>query len=134
MGRKSRAGPRRASGWRTPAERTVRNARLVGLVLSVGGFAVIYAGWSAASGQTCVDCQLPYLLSAGATGIGMIILGIGVLLMAEIRAARAHLVERLAGRSGPRAAPSDAGTRDETGEPGPAPDAAHPAGSAAGAH
>jgi len=80
----------------SPAERTIRTARIVGLVLCAGGFVAIYIGWEASSRVTCVDCQLPYLLSAGATGIGLIVLGIGVLLIAEIRAARLGLSERLA--------------------------------------
>src|SRR5947207_11371566 len=89
----SRRGRRRSS----PAERTILNARIVGMALCAAGFIAIYVGWTAAARVTCVDCQLPYLLSAGATGIGLIVLGVGVLLVAEIRAARVHLAGRPAG-------------------------------------
>jgi hypothetical protein len=93
-------GPRRRErlSARDPL-RTVRVARLVALVLVGAGFIVILAGWIAASRVSCVDCQIPYLLSAGATGLGLIVLGVGVLLMGEIRAARAHIVQRMT-RSG----------------------------------
>jgi hypothetical protein len=73
----------------------VLNARLLGLLFCAAGFAVILIGWAAMSRVTCVDCQMPYLLSAGATGVALAVVGIGLFLVGEIRAARLHLVQVL---------------------------------------
>jgi hypothetical protein len=67
----------------------------VGVVFCLAGFVAIGLGWSEASRLTCVDCQLPYLLSAGAGGIGLIVFGVGILLIAELRTVRTRLTELL---------------------------------------
>jgi hypothetical protein len=72
-------------------------------VFCLAGFVAIGLGWNEASSLTCVDCQLPYLLSAGAGGLGLIVFGVGILLIAELRTVRMRLTERL-GR--PAEAPS----------------------------
>jgi ABC-type Fe3+-siderophore transport system permease subunit len=69
---------RRAS-WRT------RVARLLGLALCAAGFGAIALGWAGAARNTCVDCQIPYLISGGAAGVALMILGTGLLLMAQVR-------------------------------------------------
>jgi hypothetical protein len=128
MGVRGSKSPRRGRRGSSPAERTILNARIVGLALCAAGFIAIYLGWTAAARVTCVDCQLPYLLSAGATGIGLIVFGVGVLLMAEIRAARVHLAGRPAAstdRSAPKQPAAAEGgeqpsTNDGAGINGPA--------------
>lgn len=60
----------------------------------VGGFVGIGVGWNEMARVTCVDCQLPYLLSAGAGGLGAIVLGVGLLIVAQIRAERVRLLSR----------------------------------------
>jgi hypothetical protein len=127
MGVRGSKSPGRGRHGISPSERTILNARIVGLALCAAGFIAIYLGWTAAARVTCVDCQLPYLLSAGATGIGLIVFGVGVLLMAEIRAARVHLAGRLPGstdRSPPKQpaaaeAASQPSQDDGTGTDGP---------------
>jgi hypothetical protein len=69
-------------------ERRITYTRLVGLVFCAAGFVVIGLGWNGMARVACPDCQLPYLLSGGATGIGLIIFGVGLLVMAQIRADR----------------------------------------------
>ncbi len=103
--KKGAPGPKRAR--RSPEERRILNARMLGLVFCAAGFAVIAIGWAAMSRVTCVDCQMPYLLSAGATGVALAVLGVGLLLLAEIRAARHHLVAllRRPGAAAPTVAP-----------------------------
>jgi hypothetical protein len=59
------------------------------------GFAGIGVGWNEMARVTCVDCQLPYLLSSGAGGLGAIVLGVGLLVIAQIRAERMRLIRRL---------------------------------------
>jgi hypothetical protein len=91
-----------------PGGTSVRNARILGLVVCAAGFAVIALGWNAVSGLTCVDCQLPYVLSAGAGGVGLVVFGVGVLLMAEIRAARIELTKGASPRGERRSSPEEA--------------------------
>ena len=66
-------------------ERQITWQRWLGLLCCAAGFAVIGIGWAGAAKLTCVDCQLPYLLSGGAVGLGLIVFGIGMLVMAQVR-------------------------------------------------
>lgn len=67
----------------------------IGLALAVVGFIVIFLGWNGAAGLNRVPGQLPYLLSAGATGMGFIILGAALLVAESNRRDRAALEQRL---------------------------------------
>jgi hypothetical protein len=90
-----------------PARQT-RTTRLVGLAFCVGGFVTIGFGWAGAAAKDCVECQMPFLLSGGAAGLGLIVFGIGMMLMAQMRTEGRRLAERLeAWRSstGPAEAP-----------------------------
>ena len=51
----------------------------------MAGFAAIALGWAGAAPKTCVDCQIPYLISGGTAGSGLVALGTGLLLMAQKR-------------------------------------------------
>ncbi len=73
---------------RVSAERQIRYARLLALVFCLGGGITIFLGWSGAAKQATGDAQLPYLLSGGAAGIGLLAFGIGLLMLAQIRAER----------------------------------------------
>ena len=72
----------------TQSDRQVRLGRIVGLVFCVAGFVVITLGWNGMASRACVDCQMPYLLSAGAAGIGLILFGSALLVISTIRAER----------------------------------------------
>jgi hypothetical protein len=71
--------------------RQTQLTRLLGLLFVVGGFVMIGLGWDGASQQDCVECQLPYLLSGGAAGIGLIVFGCSMLVVAQIKAERIRL-------------------------------------------
>jgi hypothetical protein len=73
----------------------VQLTRWLGIVLVAAGFGVVGLGWDAMARVSCVDCQLPYLLSAGATGIGLVVLGVGLLVIAQLRAERLRLADHL---------------------------------------
>jgi hypothetical protein len=68
-----------------PDHRQIRYARVIGLLCTIGGFAAIGLGWSGAARKDCVECQLPFLLSGGAVGVGLIVFGSGLLVMAQLR-------------------------------------------------
>ncbi|HYH28119.1 MAG TPA: hypothetical protein VEA19_04995 [Actinomycetota bacterium] len=80
---------------RSQTDRQVRLGRIVGLVFCVAGFVIITIGWNGMASRACIDCQMPYLLSAGASGLGMIMFGTSLLLLSSLRAERLELEERL---------------------------------------
>jgi hypothetical protein len=73
----------------------VRYGRLLGLLFCVAGFIVIALGWNGMAREACPDCQLPYIVSGGAGGLGLILFGIALLVMAQIRAERNKLAEQI---------------------------------------
>lgn len=97
--------PERAEPQRAPATVTTSTpaARIrarwagmtgkLGLAFVAAGFLVILLAWNGAAGIDYAQGQLPYLLSGGATGIGLIIIGSAFLVVESARRDRA-LVER----------------------------------------
>ena len=79
-------------------DRRIRQARIIGLVALVAGFVAIALGWAGSARKACVDCQVPYLISGAATGIGLILFGGVMLILAQIRAERDHLIGAVANR------------------------------------
>ena len=77
------------------AEWKARFARLLGLAFCAAGFAAIALGWAGAARKTCVDCQIPYLISGGAAGVALVVLGAGLLLIAQMRTEARRLSARL---------------------------------------
>jgi len=73
-------------------DRQIRYARLLAVLFTAGGFAAIGLGWNGAARTANPDSQLPYLLSGGAVGVGLIVFGVGMLLVAQIRAERRRLL------------------------------------------
>jgi len=59
------------------------------------GFLIIFIAWNGAAEQNCVDCQIPFLISGGATGIGLIIVGSALIMFEAARRDRAHLEAKL---------------------------------------
>jgi hypothetical protein len=82
---------------RRAGDRQVRFGRILGLFFCLAGFTTIGLGWNGSAKTAFVDVQFPYLISGGAGGLGLILLGVGLLVMAQIRAERIHLTEELSG-------------------------------------
>jgi hypothetical protein len=76
-------------------DRQVRFGRILGLLFCAAGFVTIGFGWNGMAKMACPDCQLPYLLSGGATGLGLILVGGVLLVMAQIRDERRKLADQL---------------------------------------
>ena len=93
-------------------DRQVRYGRIVGLVFCVIGFVIIGLGWNGMARVACPDCQLPYLLSGGAAGLGFIVVGSALLLAAQLRDERMKLGDQLRemGTAVTRAASATAGS------------------------
>ena len=66
----------------------VRNTRILGIMLVVLGGVAIGLGWSGMARRDCSQCQLPYLLSGGAAGLGLIVIGSVLFILAQFRVAQ----------------------------------------------
>jgi hypothetical protein len=67
----------------------------LGVALAVLGFIVIGLGWNGAAERITLVQQLPYLLSGGFFGLGLVVLGAAVLVADSHRRDRAELAVRL---------------------------------------
>jgi hypothetical protein len=76
-------------------DRQIRYLRILGLGFVVAGFVVIGFGWSGMAKVACPDCQLPYLLSGGAGGLGLVIVGATLLILSYIRATQFSFTEQV---------------------------------------
>lgn len=81
-------------GTRGP-DRQVRYGRILGLAFMLVGFVAIGLGWHGMARVACPDCQFPYLLSGGATGIGLILVGVMLVVAAQLRDERMKLADQL---------------------------------------
>jgi hypothetical protein len=81
--------------------------RVLGLLIATGGGVAIGFGWAGAAQVDCVECQIPFLLSGGAAGIGLIIFGVALMLLAQIRTESRRLGDRIEHALGLRARPED---------------------------
>lgn len=76
----------------------MRGMRLT-IQLAVGltalGFLMIVLGWNGAASWDRVPSQLPYLISGGLAGLGLVFLGLVLVLVQESRRSTTALVERL---------------------------------------
>lgn len=78
------------------ADRRVRLGRILGLAFIAAGFIVIGKAWDgAASINLRIDSQFPYLLSGGFLGVGLIVVGATLLIIASVRAERQAMTDSL---------------------------------------
>jgi hypothetical protein len=80
--------------YRDDDERRVRTGRLIGLLFIGAGFAVIGKAWDGAASINFVQGQMPYLLSGGFLGLGLVIVGSTLLLLTTVRAERRALHDK----------------------------------------
>jgi hypothetical protein len=86
---------RRKKETRVATGRQIRYGRVLGLLIIAGGFAAIGLGWVGTARLSCTDCQIPYLLSGGAAGLGLLIFGVTILVVAQLRAEGRRTADRL---------------------------------------
>lgn len=60
---------------KTPVDHGERTYLIAGMVVAVVGLAVILVGWWGASGTAIVAEQIPYLISGGVFGLGLVVIG-----------------------------------------------------------
>ena len=103
-------------------DRRVRLGRFLGLVLVTGGFIVIGVAWNGAASINFAQGQIPYLLSGGFLGLGLIVTGSVLLILSSVRSERQILTDlfgdmsRLLGRNLSRAQFSTNGSGDTDGQ------------------
>jgi hypothetical protein len=51
----------------------------IGMLVAAAGFVLLGIAWAQVAGETQVYLQLPYLVSAGMTGLGLIMVGLTVI-------------------------------------------------------
>ena len=77
--------------WQSVAgdsDRRVRLGRILGLLFMTAGFVVIGKAWDGAASINFAQGQIPYLLSGGFMGLGLIVTGATLLNLATVRAER----------------------------------------------
>jgi len=73
-------------------DRKIRSTRVLGALFVVAGFAAIGTGWyGMVREDQSVDRQFPYLISGGAAGIALLLFGVALLVIAQVRMERRHL-------------------------------------------
>jgi hypothetical protein len=79
-------------------DRKIRYTRVMGVLFVIAGFAAIGGGWYGMIRQDqSVDRQFPYLISGGAAGIALLLFGVGLLVIAQIRQERRRLSSAVEG-------------------------------------
>lgn len=67
----------------------------IGMSLAAIGFVFLFFGWNGAASKNREPAQIPYLLSGGAVGLGLVILGAALLVAESNRRDRAVLEQQL---------------------------------------
>jgi hypothetical protein len=63
----------------------------IGIAIAIAGFVLLLVAWGQVAGETQVSLQLPYVVSAGLTGLALVMVGLTVVtLAAEQRDAAAR--------------------------------------------
>lgn len=97
-------------------DRTTKRTVQIATGLGAAGFLLIVLGWNGAASFNAVTRQLPYVLSGGAAGLGLIALALTLALVNELRRSTARVLsaletlgDRVAAveRGGPTAVPAD---------------------------
>lgn len=77
---------RRGLGDRLPGLRPLSpTPTYLGIVLAAVGFVLIMIAWGQVAGETNVALQMPYLVSGGFTGLGLVMVGVTVINVAAKR-------------------------------------------------
>ena len=67
------------SRWRFVTDPSSLVPTFAGVLIAIIGFVLMIIGWSQVAGETEVWKQMPYLLSAGLPGLGLVMLGLVII-------------------------------------------------------
>jgi hypothetical protein len=65
---------------------------VLGIVYCVAGFFLIFLGWNGAASNDNEPAQIPYIISGGIGGLGLVVLGSALIVVHSLRADRVELV------------------------------------------
>jgi len=75
-------------------DRRVRLGRFLGLLFITAGFVVFYFAWDGSASINFAQGQIPYLLSGGFMGLGLIVTGATLLFLTTVRHERQIMTDR----------------------------------------
>jgi len=64
---------------------------LLGIAYCIAGFFLVFLGWNGAASNDRVPAQIPYVISGGIAGLGLIVLGSALIVAHSLRADRVEL-------------------------------------------
>lgn len=64
---------------------------VLGIVYCLAGFILVFLGWNGAATYDRVEAQIPYVVSGGVGGLGLIIVGAALIIAQSLRADRVEL-------------------------------------------
>ena len=64
---------------------------VLGIVYCIAGFFLIFLGWNGAASNDREPAQIPYLISGGLGGLGLVVLGSALIVAHSLRADRVEL-------------------------------------------
>ncbi len=102
---------------------------VIGIAYCIAGFFLIFLGWNGAASHDREPAQIPYLISGGLGGVGLVVLGSALIVAHSLRADRVELrgaIEDLRDAMAERgdvavAEPDEALAAHRAGTPAPAP-------------
>jgi hypothetical protein len=71
-------------------------AARLGIGVGLLGFVVMFIGWNGAASTNSVAGQVPYLISGGLVGLGLVVIGAALILVETSREDREHLRHEIA--------------------------------------
>jgi hypothetical protein len=88
----------------------VKLGGLLGIAYCIAGFVLIFLGWNGTASKDEVPAQIPYIVSGGIAGLGLVVVGAALIVAHSLRTDRVEL----------RAAIDDLRAAIERGTPAPA--------------
>ena len=64
---------------------------LLGIVYCIAGFFLVFLGWNGAASYDREPAQIPYVISGGIAGLGLVVLGAALIVAHSLRADRVEL-------------------------------------------
>lgn len=72
-----------------------KNTTYLAVGMMAGGFLLIVLGWNGAASKDFVQGQFPYLISGGLAGVCLVVGGVALTIIQELRRSTATLAQRL---------------------------------------
>ena len=67
----------------------------IAVVMIAAGFLLIVLGWNGAAGLDFVQGQIPYVISGGLAGIGLVFAGVALIVVQEVRRSTLKITDKI---------------------------------------